>query len=102
MVLSIPASKQDVRIYAVHQTVIVYIWRSLLRDHSLKWHIRSKYEGLFGKIGQMMELVSMFVSQLIFPEIPGDCFLTVSCKSEQERRNDHTLSGFEIMALGNH
>lgn len=49
-----------------------------------------------------MELVSMFVSQLIFPEIPGDCFLTASCKSEQERRNDHTLSGLEIMALGNH
>lgn len=48
-----------------------------------------------------MELVSMFVSQLIFPEIPGDCFLTASCKSEQERRNDRTLSGLEILALGN-
>ena len=100
--LSIPASKQDVRIYSAHQTVIVYIWRSLLKDRSLKWHMRSKYEGLFAKIGQLMELVRMFVSQLVFPEIPGDCFLAASCKSEQERRNDHTPSGLEVPALGNH
>lgn len=68
--LSIPASKQDVRVYSAHPTITVYIWRSLLKDRSLKWHMRSEDQGLFAKIGQLMELVSMFVSQLVFPEIP--------------------------------
>lgn len=31
-------------------TVVVYIWRSLLRDGSLKWPVRSQCEGLLAKI----------------------------------------------------